>query len=44
MHMNVDIHLTIVVWKTGMRWFATFGLLFTFVTETVTTQKIAPKV
>jgi len=29
MYMNGDIHLTIVVWKTGMHWLVSVGLLFT---------------
>jgi len=29
-HRNVDIHLTIVLWKTGMHWFVSFGLQFLF--------------
>ena len=43
MHMNIDIHLCIVVWKTGMESFNSFGLLFTFETKTVTTEKMTPK-
>jgi len=35
MHRNVDLHLAIV-WKTGMHWSVSFGLLFTFVTDSDT--------
>ena len=41
---NGDIHVTSVVWTTGMHWFNRFELLFTVVNKTVTTEKTAPTV
>ena len=45
-HFNahVGIHVANVVWKTGRHWLNSFELLFTFVTKTVTIEKMAPKV